>query len=463
MSIANDKALNLAGAKILYDDLRGRVEEKTSHKDVHDFVYSGIEEYTPGTTKTFYKGTFYHEVGSSYVCTPNVESLEIVVEAGSPEADWEHLPTTPGTGFLWAVYTLNGYIEARIASLDMAQVLAIVPETRTSSDMVLFTKSYPKGTIFKYGENFYEAVNPIKSADYLLEDSWYTKKTSTTEMLTKSWTYLKENENSYIHQDGFAYDTGLILVKTSGFSNDKRLREVYSAAEADHVMQTYGFATSSNERIAVNKFFGQNPKPKRLLISCYPASQNPSEALDSVMEITTDFYGVMCASTETDSKTLSLAQKIAGMTKPCVLFIPLIGTVATITQSGSLLDTLKTASRARALATHVNSIGDCGGIMGCAIGSNLTHIYGNAKRLEYQVPIGLTEVDSGDGVDIKNMRGNVWTPTNGIDPAKLTDNTYYYNLVANDMKNKPIYFNKIKIGDTTITEAQLQALLATLN
>ena len=118
MSIATDKALNLGGAKILYDELRGRVEEKTSHKDVHDFVYSGIEEYTPGTTKTFYKGTFYHEVGSPYVCTPNVESLEIVAEAGSTEANWQHLPTTPGTGFLWAVYTLNGYIEARIGTIN---------------------------------------------------------------------------------------------------------------------------------------------------------------------------------------------------------------------------------------------------------------------------------------------------------------------------------------------------------
>lgn len=124
-----------------------------------------------------------------------------------------------------------------------------------------------------------------------------------------------------------SFDTGLLLIKDANYAAAKRLKTYNSAAEAAAGLVADGFAASTEAYKAAVKYFAQSPAPGRLLVSCYSSSETPADALAAVLDITSDFYGVCLGASETDANILALEAAVSASEKPCMLFLPLIGTL----------------------------------------------------------------------------------------------------------------------------------------
>ena len=120
-----------------------------------------------------------------------------------------------------------------------------------------------------------------------------------------------------------SFDTGLLLVEDGSFADSKRLKPYASSAEAAAGLAADGFDDSSGAYQAAQKYFAASPAPSRLLVSCYPASESPVQALDAVLDRTPDFYGVALADPRTDEELLALDMHLAGLDKPVMLFLDL--------------------------------------------------------------------------------------------------------------------------------------------
>ena len=79
-----------------------------------------------------------------------------------------------------------------------------------------------------------------------------------------------------------SFDTGLLLAQENPFFDTHRLNAFSSAAEAAAGLTEMGFLSTSEAYKAVIKYFAASPTPSRLLFSCYPATENVSQALDAV-------------------------------------------------------------------------------------------------------------------------------------------------------------------------------------
>ena len=102
-----------------------------------------------------------------------------------------------------------------------------------------------------------------------------------------------------------SFDTGALLVKDSSYAAAKRLRSYANSTEAAAGLIADGFPASSEPYKAAQKYFAASPAPGRLLVSCYPTSESPVQALDALLEQTMDFYGIALCDTRTDAESVS--------------------------------------------------------------------------------------------------------------------------------------------------------------
>ncbi len=165
-----------------------------------------------------------------------------------------------------------------------------------------------------------------------------------------------------------SWDTGLLLVKDASFADAKRLR-----TEAAAGLIADGFDNTTEAYKAAQKYFASSLIPGRLLVSCYPASETPVEALDAVLQLTSDFYGIALTDTRTDEELLALNTHLSGLDKPAMLFLSLIGTATEVVASDSLLDKLHAADSRRVIATYAAAVSDAAAVMGAAMGQQSAH------------------------------------------------------------------------------------------
>ena len=102
------------------------------------------------------------------------------------------------------------------------------------------------------------------------------------------------------------FDTGLLLVKDSSFTAAKRLKAYTSGMDAAAGLIADGFAATTEAYKSAVKYFAASPAPGKLLVSCYPSSETPAQALAAVLNETADFYGVALGAAETDERILAL-------------------------------------------------------------------------------------------------------------------------------------------------------------
>ena len=245
-----------------------------------------------------------------------------------------------------------------------------------------------------------------------------------------------------------SFDTGLLLIKDANYAAAKRLKIYSSAAEAAAGLVADGFADTSEAYMAAIKYFAQSPAPGRLLVSCYPSSETPADALAAVLDITSDFYGVCLGASETDANILALEAAVSASEKPCMLFLPLIGTPAAVVQADSLLDTLFSRSSKRVIATYAAALSDAAAVMGCAMGLQLASA-ASAFALCYKTLQGVTSSDlTQTQIDaIQALGGNVFVTRNysfhllekGSTPSGLRfDEVLYMDMIAADLQSAAV-------------------------
>lgn len=264
-----------------------------------------------------------------------------------------------------------------------------------------------------------------------------------------------------------AFDTGVLLVKDSSYTAVKRLKSYGNSAEAAAGMLADGFPATSEPYKAALKYFAASPSPSRLLVSCYPTSESPVQALDALLEKTTDFYGIALADTRTDAEILALATHLAGLDKPAMLFHALIGTPASVVADNSLLDQLHGASSRRVIATYSSAISDDAAVMGTAMGLQSAHAASSFalcyKPVGGMQPSDLTQAQ----VDaIEALGGNVYVTRGkthtllekGSTPSGYRyDEILYLDMIAEDLQNAAVSLladNTDKLPQTDDASAQ---------
>ncbi len=261
-----------------------------------------------------------------------------------------------------------------------------------------------------------------------------------------------------------SFDTGLLLVPDTNFTAERRLQIYHSGTEAAAGLTEFGFATTSEAYKSAVKYFAASPAPARLLVSCYPVSEQVWTALEAVLELTADFYGVMPCDSLAGDVLSGLALRMEAISQPLVLFAPVLSFSAAANGS---LDLLYQGQYKRTLPFCCEAVSDCAALMGTTMGLELSH-KASAFALCYKTIQGVlpadltqTQVDS-----IKEKNGNVYiargythfllengTMANG----QRYDEVLYIDQIANDLQNAAVSLlaeNPDKLPQTDDSTAQ---------
>lgn len=242
-----------------------------------------------------------------------------------------------------------------------------------------------------------------------------------------------------------SFDTGLLLLKDSSFDESRRLLAYDSGAAAQAGLVALGFDQASDAVKSAVKYFAASPAPGRLLVSCHPASETLSEALEEVLDHTASFYGVLpIGGTIPAADWITFAQYIEALSQPLVLFVP-VNAVG----SGSTINLLHDGVFKRALPFYTTSVSDCAAVMGTAMGLELAH-RGSAFALCYKTVQGVQPSSSltQSAVDaIKGLNGNVYIQRgynhllleNGTVSSGLRyDEVLYMDQIADALQNAAV-------------------------
>ena len=167
-----------------------------------------------------------------------------------------------------------------------------------------------------------------------------------------------------------AFDTGLMLVRKTDFDETQRLFSYGSAQEAETGLLAAGFAQGSVVVKSAIKYFAVSPAPSRLLVSCYPSSENLIQALGVALDQNIPFYGVMAAndSAPAAQDVVDFVTYIEGLEQPAVFFL-----ASGAMGSGSVINLLNQGNHKRALVIYSPDLSDAGAVMGLAMGLELSH------------------------------------------------------------------------------------------
>ena len=264
-----------------------------------------------------------------------------------------------------------------------------------------------------------------------------------------------------------SFNTGLILIKDSNYAAARRLKVFESASAAAAELTGMGFGASTEVYKAAVRYFSATPAPGRLLVSCHPASETLSQALDAVLDQTASFYGVLTVDTVTASDWLTFAQHVEGLSVPLMLFVPVTGTVADATASNGIPDKLHRAGIKRALTFYCAAASDCGSVMGTAMGLELSH-KSSAFALCYKTVSGIqpssltqSEVDSlkALGCNVYVARGytHMLLENGSVSNGQRYDEVLYVDKIAEDLQNAAVSLladNPDKMPQTDDSTAQ---------
>ena len=244
-----------------------------------------------------------------------------------------------------------------------------------------------------------------------------------------------------------SFDTGLLMVRDTNFAAAKRLKTYTSSSAAAEGLTEDGFgATTDAYKMAV-KYFGASPAPTRLLVSCYPTSETPAEALGAVLNTTSGFYGVCFDTAPGDSDLLALAGWIEAAAKPMILFLPFTGTAGTVLASETLAALVSSAYR-RVLPAYVSLSSDIGAILGTAMGLKLSHT-ASSFSLCYKTIHGIqpTELTETQVNAFKALNTNVYI-TRGythlllesgtVASGERYDEILYMDCIADELQNEAV-------------------------
>lgn len=212
-----------------------------------------------------------------------------------------------------------------------------------------------------------------------------------------------------------SFNTGLIMTPSTSYTSSKRLRTFNSMSEAVTGLTSLGFTATDPVYKYATKFFGANPAPARLLVSCYPSGttdvtdETPAQAFESLLERSTNFYGMCIAGVSDASLLKELAEVVEASEKKTMLFLPVQTTVEAAVDENGIMYWAYERGLDRTACMYVAQDEDVAALMGTMCG------YVNARQdssfamcyrsLTGVAPYALTssEVDA-----IKAINGNVY-------------------------------------------------------
>ena len=190
---------------------------------------------------------------------------------------------------------------------------------------------------------------------------------------------------------GSAFSTGLILAPGgASVSGGERLRLFASAGD----LLTNGFTPDSPAYLAAKAYFSASPAPDRLYVSLYPEDESLPDALDAVLDLAADFYGLYACETDPE-KLLALAERVAVLKARAVLFCGACGTPAEAAAPGGLLHSLRALNTSRALSVYGADAYAPAAVLGTAMG--LSRASGDTpfslcyRQVPGMLPTALTE------------------------------------------------------------------------
>lgn len=196
---------------------------------------------------------------------------------------------------------------------------------------------------------------------------------------------------------GTAFSTGLILSPASGdtVTDAQRLRLFSSAA--DMLTDPSGdFTASSPAYLAAKAYFEADPAPDRVYVSLCPSGESLPDALDTVLNLTADFYAVYATDTA-PARLVALAQHLDALGAHLTLFCGASGSVADAIAAGGLLRQLFDLGAARSVTLYGADAYAPAALMGTAMGLARTSAYAPFalcyKNVAGMLPTPLTESD----------------------------------------------------------------------
>ena len=205
-----------------------------------------------------------------------------------------------------------------------------------------------------------------------------------------------------VSASGTGFSTGLILAPASGASVTETQRLRLFASAADLLADPSGdFTAASPAYLAAKSYFAADPAPDQVYVSLYPASESLPDALDAVLNLSADFYGVYAAESDSVSpsasteRILALARHLETLHAHLVLFCGATGTVAEAVSASGLLHGLFDLSASRAVPIYGADAYAPAALMGTAMGlarasasAPFTLCY---KEIPGMLPTSLTE------------------------------------------------------------------------
>ena len=272
-----------------------------------------------------------------------------------------------------------------------------------------------------------------------------------------------------------SFDTGLILAPSasSTVTEEERLQTYNSAAD----MLSDGFTSSSEAYIVAVKYFSATPAPARLLVSVYPSGEDPSTALDAVLERTSSFYGIYLCN-HTTAAVKAFADHVQELNGRFVFFYTVTGSVSDALQASGLFAQLQAAGNSRSLGLYASAANDAAAVMGLAMGLSLAR-RDAAFALCYKPLNGIetTPLTESQVTSLKALNANVYisrgyTRTlleNGaVASGRRYDEIMYLDRITADLQEAAVALladNAGKLAQTDETSAlfinRFSAILAT--
>ena len=261
-----------------------------------------------------------------------------------------------------------------------------------------------------------------------------------------------------------AFDTGLMLARKTDFEETERLFSYGSAQEAETGLLAAGFAQGSVVVKSAIKYFAVSPAPSRLLVSCYPSSENLIQALGAALDQNIPFYGVMAAndSAPAAQDAADFVTYIEGLEQPAVLFL-----ASGAMGSGSVINLLNQGNHKRALVIYSPDLSDAGAVMGLAMGLELSHRNG-AFALCYKNLQGVRPCSAPASViqQLEGLNSNVYVQRGsshlGLELGSVMsgeryDEVLYMDKIAKDLQDAAVTLiadNPDKLPQTDDATAQ---------
>lgn len=231
-----------------------------------------------------------------------------------------------------------------------------------------------------------------------------------------------------------AFNIGLIIGKSTIISAVTRVKEYASLTE----MKTDGWAGTEAEYLAAQLYFGQTPRPTKVMIGRWDGTgtETAVEAVTACRGKNTDWYACMvCSATKTE--IIAVASYIESCTPVSTYFYTTADADALAGTANNVMDTLRDSAIRRTLGQYSTQAHAVASIMGYAMGA-VTGLANSAYTLAYKKEVGVTpETLTSDQVTIiKNQNGNVYTnrgSRNMFETGKMADGTSFDEVINLDI------------------------------